>query len=680
MGLLSVGTPLNWEATKKEAENIKEHGIKQFINLYAKLKDRHRDILKWGDEIEYTLIHLDHENRKARLLLKCSDILPKLQIDENENPGSNLNCWRMEYADYMIEGTPGQPFGGCLTQFNRVEDSMRSRREEVLQHLDETHETIICFAAFPRIGCPQFTEPICEVSPKLNAASNSLYYPDRAIYPMHPRFKTLTKNIRSRRGKRQAINLPVFRDENTPSPFYPSIPNDDGEAAAAIKADHVYMDCMGFGMGCSCLQMTFQACNIIEARVLYDQLAVMAPIMMALSAASPAFQGTLTDIDCRWDVIAGSVDDRTGEEKGEKPLKENKFRIAKSRYDCIDMYISECSKGFNDLPVQYDEKHKQMLLNADVDEVLAEHIAHLFIRDPISLFAEKLVLDDEVDTDHFENIQSTNWQSVRFKPPPPESAIGWRVEFRSIEVQLTDFENAAFVVFVVLLTRVILSYKLNLLIPISKVEKNMRTAVKRDAVLNEEYYFRKILTCSHEREDHVELMSIDTIINGKENVFPGLIHMMKSYLDTIDVDVDTGCTIQQYLSLISKRASGKCKTTAAWMRDYIRSHPDYKQDSNVSEDIMYDLTVRCDEISRGKVQCPELFGTPKTKSMNVTLPNCEKTGKEVQELTEKILKIENESKNLKKLTVDDINSNGFENQIGKAIGVSLINGDTPLQM
>lgn len=34
--------------------------------------------------------------------------------------------------------------------------------------------------------------------------------------------------------------------------------------------------------------------------------------------------------------------------------------------------------------------------------MLAEHIAHLFIRDPISLFAEKLDLDDEVEVDHFE--------------------------------------------------------------------------------------------------------------------------------------------------------------------------------------------------------------------------------------------------------------------------------------
>lgn len=58
---------------------------------------------------------------------------------------------------------------------------------------------------------------------------------------------------------------------------------------------------------------------------------------------------------------------------------------------------------------------------------------------------------------------------MRFKPPPPNSTIGWRVEFRPLEVQLTEFENAAFVVFVVLLTRAILSFKLNFYIPISKV-------------------------------------------------------------------------------------------------------------------------------------------------------------------------------------------------------------------
>lgn len=45
--------------------------------------------------------------------------------------------------------------------------------------------------------------------------------------------------------------------------------------------------------------------------------------------------------------------------------------------------------------------------------------------------------------------------------------------FLLFQVQLTDFENSAYVVFIVLLTRVILSYKLDFLIPLSKV----RTAV-----------------------------------------------------------------------------------------------------------------------------------------------------------------------------------------------------------
>ena len=44
-----------------------------------------------------------------------------------------------------------------------------------------------------------------------------------------------------------------------------------------------------------------------------------------------------------------------------------------------------------------------------------------------------------------------------------------KLMFVYLQVQLTDFENAAYVVFVVLLTRAILSFKLNFVIPISMV-------------------------------------------------------------------------------------------------------------------------------------------------------------------------------------------------------------------
>ena len=38
----------------------------------------------------------------------------------------------------------------------------------------------------------------------------------------------------------------------------------------------------------------------------------------------------------------------------------------------------------------------------DIDDLIAKHVAHLFIRDPVSLFSEKINQDDETDTDHFE--------------------------------------------------------------------------------------------------------------------------------------------------------------------------------------------------------------------------------------------------------------------------------------
>ena len=37
-----------------------------------------------------------------------------------------------------------------------------------------------------------------------------------------------------------------------------------------------------------------------------------------------------------------------------------------------------------------------------IDEQLAKHIAHFFIRDPISLFSGKIEVDDEKELEHFD--------------------------------------------------------------------------------------------------------------------------------------------------------------------------------------------------------------------------------------------------------------------------------------
>lgn len=265
-----------------------------------------------------------------------------------------------------------------------------------------------------------------------------------------------------------------------------------------------------------------------------------------------------------------------------------------------------------------DKDIKQKLLDGGMDDLLATHFAHLFIRDPIVVFEEDLQELDLKKTDHFENIQSTNWQHMRFKPPPADNNIGWRVEFRSMEIQMTDFENAAFSVFMVLVTRAILSFDLNFYIPIKRVDENMERAHGLDAVLKEKFYFRRnpfpprpsranTTTGDDSRpgsampsrpgspvgpvDDEYSEMTIDEIINGSDETgdFPGLIPIVESYLDSINVDVQTRCELATYLDLIRKRASGELVTTARWIRDFVAAHPDYKKDSVVDEKINKDL-------------------------------------------------------------------------------------------
>jgi glutamate--cysteine ligase catalytic subunit len=279
-----------------------------------------------------------------------------------------------------------------------------------------------------------------------------------------------------------------------------------------------------------------------------------------------------------------------------------------------------------------DHDIKKRLMDGGMDDLLATHFAHLFIRDPLVIFSEDLEELDLSKGDHFENLQSTNWQHMRFKPPPSEKDdIGWRVEFRSMEIQITDFENAAFSIFIVLVTRAILSFDLNFYIPIQRTTENMETAHARNAVLDHKFYFRKDpfsarapKVSTQQSSDgstfssttssaintpppspplgpvevEYELMTISDIINGStDGSFPGLIPLVESYLNSVNVDVETRCFLASYLDLIRKRADGTLWTGARWIREFVAKHPSYKQDSVVSEEITYDLIKAVEEVT-----------------------------------------------------------------------------------
>eukprot|EP00164_Ancoracysta_twista_P004916 GFYU01006684.1.p1 GENE.GFYU01006684.1~~GFYU01006684.1.p1 ORF type:complete len:614 (-),score=150.52 GFYU01006684.1:238-2079(-) len=594
MGLLTLGAPLDWSKAKDLAAYVREHGIQQFLSIYNNLKDRNSENLFWGDEVEYIIVDVGGDH--VKLSLRSVEILDQLPPDD-----PLTGAWRPEYGMFMVEGTPGVPYSAEPRDLLAVEANLKVRRQTVQKLLKPT-ERLVTLTSFPFLGVGDFTVPPSKPG---GDAAESMFVSDDCINS-HPRFRTLTRNIRHRKGRKVAINIPLFMDSKTD----PQVGTANGNEAA--KPGHIYMDCMAFGMGSCCLQVTYQCQDLAESKYLYDHMAPLAPIMLALSAAAPIQRGLLADIDVRWTVISQSVDDRTNEELGKEPLKNDRFQIPKSRYDGISCYISEDGQNYNDVDLVYDKAIYQSLVDsgAGISDALARHIAHLFIRDPLVIYQERLELDDANDADHFENIQSTNWQTVRWKPPPPNTPIGWRVEFRPLEAQLTDFENAAFAVFTVLLTRTITSFNLNILTPVSKMDENMNRAHNRDAINKEKFHFRtNIHHCDDDGppcDNSYEEFTINEIMNGKGDDFVGLVPLVERYLETMEIDVQTKCVVERYLHFISRRASGELLSAASWMRKFVTEHSDYKQDSVVTQAIFNDLMKKTIAVSNGEDTIPEM--------------------------------------------------------------------------
>lgn len=617
MGLLSVGTPLPWTEVAKHVEHVREHGVEQLIATYNKYKDRKGDCLKWGDEVEYMVVKLDQTRNEAKLTLRQDEILDALIEAKKRGELKKLNVsFHQEYGRYMLEATPDAPYTGEFSDLVKVEKNMEVRRETARKYMQD-QEYPLTITVYPLMGVGKFAEPY---EPPSGNTARSFFLPDNIINT-HARFPTLTANIRSRRGSKVAINVPIYKDKNTPWPFHdPTIPWDrdvypeDANAREyAAKDNHIYMDAMGFGMGCCCVQLTFQATDIQEATYLYDQLNPLAPIMLALSAAAPIYRGYLSDQDVRWNVISAAVDDRTPAERG---LAEPDYKnpttndnsspvIPKSRYHSTDSYLDnneillKNQEFYNDLPLVINKKVEKRIAEAGLPPMLVKHFSHLYIRDPLVIFEELLDQDDSVSTDHFENIQSTNWQTLRFKPPPNDD-IGWRVEFRSMDAQITDFENAAFSVFIVLVTRVILSYQLTNYLPMSLIDANMEFAHKRDAIRTEKFWIRtNVMTQTPESDPGIKQLTLNEIINGSPE-FIGFVPLVRQYLATMNADMGILCELDDYLTLVSKRASGELQSAASWIREFVDKHPDYKHDSVISEKINYDLLDTIEKITQGE--------------------------------------------------------------------------------
>eukprot|EP00916_Digyalum_oweni_P011392 GHVL01018964.1.p1 GENE.GHVL01018964.1~~GHVL01018964.1.p1 ORF type:complete len:767 (+),score=144.51 GHVL01018964.1:23-2323(+) len=650
MGFLDVGLPLDWRDSKKYINYVKEHGIAQFLNIFNLNKSRIDTDLKWGEELEFTIVALDATQRTAKLLLAADALLPDLTANEEVCHGRKeflKSDWHPEYANYMIEAIPTAPYSSdTLDDLLKIEPSMEIRRHKIDAALSKLKRDalqidnnpysdtssviskslqlhVTSLTAFPTLGMPESTLP--ESYPdSQDSTSRSIFLSDDIITP-HPRFKTLTGNIRRRRKAKISILVPIYKDVNTCS--HPCWDNSvdiknlslyeltelSEETPNPVK-DHIYMDCMGFGMGLSCLQATFLAPTMSDARYLYDQLTVLAPFFLSLTASSPVLRGMLADTDSRWEVIGQSVDCRT---------KEDRKTIPKSRYSGVSYYIADSGpllENFEDLndtnpPINNDAY--VTLLKEGVDPILSRHIAHLFIRDPMVIFKDAINIDDTKSVAHFENIQSTNWNSVRFKPPPASldgtspSQIGWRVEFRTPELQMTDFENAAVSAVVAVIVKLILKKEWDLYIPISLCDENMIRSEKRNSVLDQKFWYRQDIMSKNREVVEKSLKEI-FFGNPKETGRKGLFDLVEECVSeeflAKKCSNQTFIQMKKYINFFNDRLNGNLMTNSAYWRQFIARHRDYKKDSLVTSSIAHDMCDAAVNVGKGLYSIPEVHG------------------------------------------------------------------------
>uniref|UniRef100_A0A0L8G164 Glutamate--cysteine ligase n=1 Tax=Octopus bimaculoides TaxID=37653 RepID=A0A0L8G164_OCTBM len=548
MAFVTDGTLMKWEEIKPYIPHIKRQARRQFVHQYKKYKDPKNFPFYWGDEaqtsklvkvmvenrflqIEYSLIRFDHEKRVVQLLLNSMSLLECPEVKGSE-----------------------------------------SRRKSIKQLLGPD-QSLVTLTVFPRLGCRNFTFPSYDADKHVTEIHQSVFIADAALCFSHPIYRDRIKNMMYRRKERTAVNVPLYKDKNTMMPYGEDLSEygDNKEMKKNLKPGHIYMDSFTFGGGCCSLQVTFQAADIKEAAYLYDNLVPLTPIMLALTAAAPVYRGLLSDTDCRWCAISQSCDDRTRQELGLEPLTNGNILMKKSRFDTVSSYLSVSDQFYNDYDFSYDREQYELLKAEGVDEMMSKYVAQLLVRDPIVLFKEKINQDIMNDMDHIQAVIGSNWQSLKLKLPDEKS--GWKIEFRTMELQLTDFENAALVVFMlqltdfenaalvvfmVLLTRAIVTFKLSLLVPITKVDENFTSAQKRDSINTQKFHFREVqkeFTSCEVTHKIYSLMTLNEIMNGKDD-FPGLIPLIYKYLDHVDYDSSKRPKIMQYLKYLSDKAAG----------------------------------------------------------------------------------------------------------------------------
>jgi len=605
MGLLDIDSleTLDYQASKKYQRKLRSAGIIQLLTLLKRIQDEKKSFKKYpkfGFEIEGHLLQktTPHENQTPNYQLQ----LDKTYLTQTEEKTCNIVD---EYGSWMIEIVPKVPFEDFLYSGNLLFYTKHIYKQ-IQKFIKPEHE-FLCYAQPPKIGTPSYPKFIAPEVPADKLAESNIYskspFMRDEMINKHPRFPTFTQNVRLRRGENPQVIMDIFKDKNTDMEHIPQGEKYPGK---------VYLDAFTFGMGLCSLQITFGVADLTEARWLYDQMHVFTPLFLALSASMPFHKGKLLDTDSRWHIISMSVDDRTARER-------QPGSIAKSRYSPINLYVSDDHRNlreYNDNKKTINRwarkllKKKSKELGVKMDWRLLDHFSYLFVRENLCVF--KGTVESELhmnETKLFEAIQSSNWNDVRLKPPPTmDSQVGWRVEFRSMDVQPTPELTFLFSHAIQILSRtmIVLFDTINFYMPISKVDENFKRAILRNAAVEQKFYFRTNIF--DKGPAVVEELTIAEILNGKGE-FIGLEKVIDQMLNkSVDAlvkefevhQVMPNKQIKATLKFLNDLATGKLHTFATLLREFIKHHPSYKQDSILPEDLLDDVTLKILNIQKGQ--------------------------------------------------------------------------------
>lgn len=70
---------LEYNEYRDHLDHFRKKAVTELINNYNINKSRCNEPFKWGDEMEYTIVKFDHENKKVYLLLKAKEFFENLE-------------------------------------------------------------------------------------------------------------------------------------------------------------------------------------------------------------------------------------------------------------------------------------------------------------------------------------------------------------------------------------------------------------------------------------------------------------------------------------------------------------------------------------------------------------------------------------------------------------------------